>query len=457
MRSAFCIFGFAFLFTGCVSMHEEAAAARASLLSGENSRALEWSAGLAEESRYSQNLGAVEAGRIRLLAGDVPGAEQWLRKAVDSAVDRTESAPKIRLRDVGNAFLASTIADDRTREYYLPPYELNMALQYAILAQCLALKPEEALVDARLAVYVQDSLAENYGADVKRGVSGKDEKTNAAAVHAVAQETAKLSEMIASTRNSWENPVLWWLTGVLFEADGDTEMAWQSYRKALALRGDCAVFVRDAMRADAGKRVPAPGKARLALLYEEGLVPIRKPVKIFVPHYTVLGIHVPAYDAAARYLPGRVEVTVATNSAFASPALDVRALAARDLLEQMPGIAIRNISRVALQIAAQAAAKASGNEYAQIGVLFANAFISAAREADTRSWTTLPSGQQVWSMDSIEPGTYFVEIEAGGRKTALPVTLNAGETVLAWVADFGGIFRTGAASLSGNSGQGGKQ
>jgi len=431
---------------GCVSVQEEAIAARRALDGGDAAKAVAWADDLAD-STYSKNLGAVEAGRVRLLTGDMAGAEARFRTAVDSAIDRKERAPKIKLGDVGNTVLSSTVTDDRTREYYLPPYELNFALQYSILAQALNGNREDALVDARLAVYVQDNLAATYGADVQKKVAGSNAKNNAAADSMTSSQTAQLAEMMAASRNSWENPVLWWLTGVLFEADGDTDMAWQSYRKARAVREDCAVFARDAARADEGRKVPEKGKSRLVILYEEGFVPLRESLKIPVPIYTGFGIDIPMYNDKAAYRPNAVAISGATNLVAASPALDVRALAARDLSEQLPGVILRNVTRAAVQAGAQAAVNAAGNEYAQLGVFVANCVVTAMREADTRSWVTLPDGQQVWSEDAMTPGAYQVGVTVNGRMVSVPVTLNADETVLVWIADLGRTFRTAVAKL----------
>jgi len=433
-------------FVGCVSVQDEAIAARQALDGGDAAKAVAWADDLAD-SFYSKNLGAVEAGRVRLLSGDTAGAEEWFRKAVDSAVDRQERSPKIKLGDVGNTVMSSTITDDRTREYYLPPYEINFALEYAILSQCLVGKTEDARVDARLAVYVQDKLAETYGADVAKKTEGKNAKANAAADKLTASENEQLAEMMAATRNSWENPVLWWLTGVLFEADGDTDMAWQSYRKARAVRGDCAVFARDAARSDSGQKVPAADKARLVVLYEDGFVPLRESLKVPVPIYTGFGIDIPMYGDKTAYRARSVSVSGATNLMAATPALDVRSLAARDLSEQLPGIILRNVTRAAVQAGAQAAANAVGNDYAKIGVFIGNAVVTALRRADVRSWVTLPDGQQVWTEDAMTPGTYQIGVNVDGRTVSVPVTLKAGETVLVWFADLGRSFRTGVAKL----------
>lgn len=444
-RQAFCLLLVALV--GCVSVDEDARAAREAVRAGAPAQAVAWAETVATESVYSKSLGTVEAGRLALLAGDSAKAERWFRAAVDSAVDRKESSPDIKLGDVGNTVLAATVTDDRTRTYYLAPYEINLALGYGILAELMNGKREDALVDARLAVYIQDSLAKTYGADLQKAAASSDAQATSAGARVCADQSAALREMMAATRNSWENPVLWWLTGALFEADGETEMAGQSYRKAAACRPDNPVFAKAAARADANVRTPAHGCAKLLVLYEEGLVPQREALKISVPIYTAMSIDIPTYGDKTAYRPNAVAISGVTNLVAAAPALDVRALAARDLDERLPGVVVRNITRAAVQAGAQAAVNANGNEYAQLAVFAANAVVSAMRRADTRSWVTLPDGQQVWSEDAMPPGVYKLGVAVNGRTISVPVTLAAGDVKLVWIADCGARAQTAVVSL----------
>ena len=424
-------------------MDEEARRAVSSLGMGNDAPALAWSAELADESIYSKNLGAVEAGRVNMLAGRYAESERRFRAAVDSAVDRSETLPRIKLGDVGNTVMASTVTDDRTREYYLPPYELNLALEYGIVAQALNGRPDEALVDARLAVYVQDTLAETRGADLAKEPEGANDSTR----KIVGEQDERLSEMIAATRNSWENPALWWLTGVLFEADGQLEMAWQSYRKAAAIRPDNAVFAADAARAGKGA-TPATGRAKLVVVYDQGFVPQRTALKIPLPVYTGFAIDLPTYIGSP-FVHDSVTVAAPAGPSQAAPAVDVYSLAARDLKEQMPGIVVRNVTRAAVQAGTQAAVNAAGNDTAKALMFLANAVVSTLRSADTRSWVTLPAAQQVWRDGSMAPGVYDVSLSVGGRPVPARVPLAAGETRLLWVASAGSTVRGASATLGG--------
>ena len=433
-----------FLVCGCVSVDEDARDAIAALNAGDDAKAIAWSDRLADESHYSRNLGAVESGRVNMLAGNYAASEMRFRTAVDSAVERNEAGPKLKGSDIANTVMASTVTDDRTRDYYLPPYELNLALEYGIIAQILNGRLDDALVDARLSVYVQDALAETYGADVAK--EGKD--ADATAQKIIDSQNKRLEEMISATRNSWENPVLWWLTGILFEADGQTDFAWQSYRKAAAIQPGNAVFAKDAQRAETAV-TPVRGKAKLVVVYDQGYVPRRESLKIPIPIYTGMAIDIPMYSDDTMVYDNVAIAGSAGAPVAAARALDVRSLAARDLKEKLPGVIVRNVTRAAVQASAQAAVNAAGNDYAKIAVFAGNMIVSAVRKADVRSWCTLPRAQQIWCDSEMAPGTYDVTLQINGKKTVARVPLAAGETRLLWIANSRGTLRGASATIGG--------
>lgn len=428
---------------GCVSIDEEAKASVDALRMGNCTVAEEWSADLADDSFYSSNLGFVEAGRVAMLAGKFSEGSRRFRAAVDSAVDRTEASPKLKMGDLANTALASVITDDRTREYYLPPYEINMALAYGIMTQLFEGRRDSALVDARLAVYVQDSFAGLYGADAEKEPDGMTPQAKSI----IDEQNAALEAMIASTRNSWENPLLWWLTGLLFEADGDAGAAWQSYRKASAIMPNCPFFAKDSARAD-GPVTPRQGRAKLVVIYEQDFVPMRESLKVPVPIYTGFAIDIPKYGDSAM-IPETVSVHNGTVNSAAFAALDVRSLAARDLKDQLPGIIIRNITRAAAQAGAQASVNAAGNEYAQIAVFAGNMIVSAIRRADTRSWITLPAVQHVWCDNDMPAGVHELSVTVNGNVIPVKVELAPGETRLVWIAKTGNVFHGASANIGG--------
>ena len=418
---------------GCVTENGDAKEAVFALQTGNDQLAIKWSEDLATDSTYSKTLGLVEAGRVNMLAGRYGAAEEWFRQAVDTAVDRKEAQPKLKIGDMANTALSATVTDDRTRNYYLPAYELNLALEYGIISQLMNGRRDDALADARLAIYVQNALADEYGADVAKTASGASQDAQGMCN----EQSARLDELVAESSNSWENPVLWWLTGVMLDQNGETEMALASYRKAAVLAPGNPYMAQ---------RAPAAGKARLVVIYDQGFVSRRQSLKVPVPIYTMMSIDIPMYEDTP-YVPERVRIAGSKGEADAVPALNVQALAARDLKEQLPGIITRNLTRAATAAAAQAAVNASGNSYAKLGMMAANGVAMAIRRADTRSWVTLPMGQQIWSDSEMEPGDYQIGVDVNGAVYTTSVPLKAGKTRLLYISHTNNGFRGGNCEL----------
>ena len=432
------------LLAGCLSYDRGAANAVAAVGCGDAASALKWSEDLADSSRSSR-LGTVETGRICMLTGSNTLAEACFRKAIDAAIDHQEKDPVIKLGDAAGTAMAATVTDDWSIEYYLSPYEINLALEYGILAQLFNGRREDALVDARLACYVQDKLGDEYGADLKRrqdtGGKGDAEKTRGEVERISGEQNEALNEMIAATRNSWENPVLWWLTGVLLEADGDWEGAAQSYRRAGTTGAGNPFFEADMKRADTGLRTPTAAKSKLVVVFEDGFVPRRAALKIPLRLYATMSIDIPTYQNVGAYLPRAVSFAGSKGAVPAALGLNVRSLAGRTLSEAMPGIITRNVTRAAVNVGMQVAGRASGNNYVKLGVEVANLIMVCARAADTRTWVTLPEAQYVWCDSDMAPGDYQFGVTVDGVSSTVPVSLAAGETKLLWISNCGGALR----------------
>jgi len=453
---------------GCVS--EDAATTRAisSLITGMDTNAVVWAHELATDSHYSKTLGMVELGRVRMLGGDFGGSLRAFNAAVDTAMDRNERQPVIKLGDVGNTVLAATITDDRTRQYYLPAYEFNLALQYTILDDLFLGRHEDAMVDARRAVYAQDQLADKYGADV--AAARADAATNSngsASLGAADKAAADMAPVLEQTRNSWENAALWWLTGLLFEADRDAPNAAVSYRKAYELAPSNPFVAADYRRlavkegvlaapvaSAAVRSASSAPMASLVLFYDESFVSRRRAVKVVVPIYTAVDVDIPVYQDKS-YVPSVVTLAGVAGGR-ASPALDVQSLAYRDLKEKLPGIITRAVTRAAGQVAAQYGANTIAHNQSSdgaalaimAGAFAANAIVSAIRDADTRTWATLPMMTQIYR-GPVAAGKGTLVLQANGRALEIPLMFAPGETRLVYVADIGGSCRVATATLAG--------
>jgi len=456
-----------FLAAGCVSPNVSADKAVANLRAGNDPAALGWSEKL-KHSVYSKPLGFLETGRVRMLSGDFLGSSTNFAPLIDSVIEETETGPVVKLGSVGANVMAGTITDDRTRRYEVPAYEFVQALQYQMLNHLFLGNPDAASVEARRVVFAQDAIAEKYGKEVQEArVTAEATQTNSlGAVDARMQDMAPVLEM---TRSSFENGLAWYLSGVLLEAQADTGNAAVAFRKAWELSPgnpyvqkdflrmlrtqDTELFKQLSQQAGVDPKTLGRSKTEIILLVEEAFVPQRQSVKIPIPVpgvNTLTSVDFPLYQAPA-YIPMALELREKDQTVGMSAlALSVQSLAYRDLKEKIPGIVVRNVTRVATQIAAQAAVNASGNDYAKVAVILMNAGKTLLTRADTRAWYTLPMAVQLYR-GGVEPGAHTFELrnQVTGFVTRVPVDVAEGETRIVWIADIGGNARVATASLDG--------
>lgn len=460
------------VFTGCVSSNAKVDRALYGLRTGNDAVALAW-ANEIKGSIYSKDLGSLEAGRVQMLGGDFLGSSTNLSAAIDTVIEQTDDGPRIKLGDVGANIMAGTVTDDRTRPYRLPPYEFIHALEYQMLNRVFLGDLVGATVEARRAVFAQDQIVEQYGADVSTSRDSVPEDQTAG-LQKVDEEMATLDAVAELSRSSYENPLTWWLCGVLFEQDKDMANARLAYQKAhdlipgnpfiqcdwlRALRSQDQVGYRAALaQANINETSLARPQTELILIFEEGFVPQRLSKKIPVPVLTaIVSVDFPFYETPA-HTPASVAVSDNGNALGASAlALNVQSLAYRDLKERMPGIVTRNITRAAVRVAASIAANEAAKHDStgvgsaiQIGVLLSTAIASAINRADTRAWYTLPMVTHIWR-GAVDHGERTLELRnpSTGLVTRVPVTVAQGESRLIWMVDTGGNTRAASASLNG--------
>lgn len=459
------------LAAGCVSPNVQIDKALGSLRAGDDPSALVWSEKL-KKSFYSERLGYLETGRVRMLSGDFSGSLTNFATVIDQIIEKSENGPVLKLGSVGANVMAGTLTDDRTRGYDVPAYEFIQALNYQMLNYIFLANLEAAGVEARRAVFAQDAIAEKYskeGQEPQTKASG----WNPAAVNGKVDEQMQgMSSVIEMTRSSFENGLVWYLCGVLFEQQDDPSNAALSYRKAWELVPGNPYIQKDFLRlvrtqdaetfkgllAQAGvdPKTLVRNQTEVILIVEESFVSQRQSVKIPLPIpgvNTLTSVDFPLYRDPA-YSPMALEVREKeATCGLSALALSVQSLAYHDLKEKMPGIVVRNMTRVATRVAGQAVANASGNNYAKLGVFAFNAVSTGVNRADTRAWYTLPMASQLYR-GGVTPGEHLFELrnQVTGFVTRFPVTVAQGETRIIWVADIGGNARIATASLNGKGG-----
>ncbi|MCL1921067.1 MAG: hypothetical protein FWG50_08320 [Kiritimatiellaeota bacterium] len=456
--------------TGCVSSNVAVDRARNDLRGGNYVAAQAWADEM-KASTFSKELGLLESGRIHMLAGDFEASLIDFDLAIETVMTKDETGPVINIADGAGNLAAATVTDDRTRAYRIPPYEFIQALTYQMWNYLFLGQPDEARVEARRAVFAQDAMAEQYGPTVKEGRSGLS-GSNASAMDTMDSRMESMAPVLEKTRCSYENGLAWYFSGILFELDNDASNARLCYQKAAELAPGNPYVERDMLRLVrrelpevfnelmARSRLPVESLSRspaeIVLVVEESFISQRYSVKVPLPLIgtTATSVDFPMYHEDY-CLPMPLNLADGGQAlGMLAPSLFLQSLAYRDLKEKMPGVVVRNVTRVLTRIAAQQVANHSGSSnaavVAKVGVGVFNAVSAIINKADTRAWYTLPMIAHVYR-GNIEPGEHDLTLtnQANGRTVTFPLTVALGETRLIWVGDLAGRSRVATASMNG--------
>lgn len=396
---------------------------------------------------------AMEMGRVAQLEGDLGPSRTAFEQAI-AAWEAQEDQAVISASGAG-AQVSAVLVNDKAIPYRAPSYERTLVHHYQTLNYLATNDLIGAGVEVRRANQVQEAARERHEREIDRA---RSETSN------IPAETerdphllpvyAGLDEMAGGVKVSFQNAATFYLSGVVWEMLGERNDAYIDYKRALEIFPDNLYLQQDLMRL--GKRLglredvddfkrrfpqaqdtPADGtgalagKARLVVLYEEGLAPAKSELSVAYPLPSADSIGVVALPVYAAAFPGPVPVSVMVSGrrvGATAPICSVGALAARALAERMPGILTRQVARAVAKGVGAKAAKDSGEEWVELGVVLYNLF---SEQADLRSWLTLPAHIHVLSA-WVEPGCRRVALRApaGGDLWGGEVTLKAGTTTL---------------------------
>ncbi len=282
-----------------------------------------------------------------------------------------------------------------------------------------------------------------------------------------------------------------YLTGILYEWDGDVNDAFISYRNAISGYriyaeqfgiADPPSLACDALRtarslgfteeaegiapgdpAACMEQSGSPGLAKVVIFLEQGFVPARKVWSVNVPilkseakrawedpsgfsigvHSRIYGY---TYDAGdiAYFLRLALPVYPGLTPPPAAPALfldgrrvephlceDVFAIAEEELDHDMPWIVAKTIARALIKYKAT---DAVGDKYGRLWGTVANIAAAATEQADLRAWLSLPRAIHI-AVAYAEPGAYTLTTEraapireSGHDPWAIDLDLEAGTT-----------------------------
>jgi len=381
-----------------------------------------------------------ESGRVAQLAGDTDASMDAFNKAIEVY---EENERKAKITATGAVSQVSAIAtNDNAIPYSGSAYERIFVHNYQALNYLAKGDLEGAGVEVRRANLEQELALRKYEDELDKVKDGREAKQILRGNANYKQKFLSLSRLAGEVKNSFQNAYTFYVSGLIYEARGEYNDAYIDYKKALEIYPDNRYLKADVVRL--AKRLGmnqdlelykdgvdeqiakplAKDEGRVVVLYEQGYVPPKS--EVFIPLWVIGVMHsiaFPTYEykpTFTRRLSMKVDHQAQGNS---DPIVDVSALAAKALEEQMPMIMVRQ----ALRILARERTRENMNNSA-VGLITGLAHLILNR-ADLRSWLTLPAGAQIM-YSNVNAGQHTIELLADGRSQSQTVSVKAGQTVI---------------------------
>ena len=400
----------------------------------------------------------LERGRVAQINGDYATSISDYRSAI-SAIEANERKARISVSE-SLASGAAILLNDNAIPYAEKPYERVFLHHYQAINYLFSGDVEAAAVEVRRANEQQqlaldrheDELAEiedKYGAELATNRNFKN-------------SFAELSAAAGRVKNSFQNAYTFYVSGVIWEIDGRPNDAYIDYKKALEIHPDNRYVQRDVVRlaralsmredlerfesqfgiADTDHHT---GDGEIVVFFDSGYSPEKQEIKIpLVVSHGVYAVAFPTYPNTGLYTaPLTVAAVDSRDLGTTSPIVNVQALAAKALTEQLPGMMVRQILRVA---AKQEMTKKSSDAFGVFGAFATNVFTLITESADLRSWLTLPSEAQIlrtW----LAPGRYTLELRNRGFRDSVTVNVESQRRTILYVVNTGGIMQVSSIVL----------
>ncbi len=355
---------------------------------------------------------------------------------------------------------AAILLNDNAIPYEEKPYERVFLHHYQALNYLFTGDLEAATVEVRRANEHQELALAEHAEEVDKGLARQREAMagNGGFMDAFSQ----VSEVARRVKNSFQNAYTFYVSGVIWEIAGQPNDAYIDYRKALEIFPDNRYLQRDVLRLAralsmqedlelfekrfGGQDVGLdPAQGELIVFFDSGYLPAKQEVKI--PIYTFRGIYAvafPTYPYQWRYT-SPLTVTAAGSGALGttSPIVNVQALAAKALQEQLPGMLTRQVLRVAAKVETT---RQSGEQFGLLGSVAANIFNLVTENADLRSWLTLPNEAQILRA-SLPPGQHTLTLRNGVASDTATIVVEKQRRTILNVVFTGGMMRVSSVVL----------
>ncbi|MDO6707326.1 COG3014 family protein [Photobacterium sp. 1_MG-2023] len=456
-----CVFFCVYMLSGCANLsgrglfsHYSASTSesRAALGQGQYQQALD----VLPDDIAGPILDGMEKGRLNFLLQDYPESLSSFQQS-DLAVRVQEDAAEIQISEGLNQ-AGSLFTNDNMITYQASDYELGFLHLYLSLNYIQKHDLNAALVEVRRANRVQEAAKKRREAELAAAEERMESEGLSDNIGAVLSRYPGAGKILAAIQNGY----LFYLSGMLYEADGSLSDAYIDYKRALAVAPDndyvAQAVQRLAVRLDMKDDLqlltrkygpwqsPPSTTGRLIILDEQGVVQApegwRAPLWVYQSNgqNVLYNMALPHYPPRPMVLPGPMVMN--GRPLKATPLANVTQMARQSLNEAMPARVLRQALRVIAKDQFRQAAAQNGDE---LGNALANIFNTLTEQPDTRSWQSLPAQVALYQED-LMPGSHLIQWQG----QSVEAEIKQGRTTFVWVSRQGQTMNGWSVLLGGN-------
>jgi len=389
----------------------------------------------------------MERGRISQMAGDTETSIRDFQVVLEE-FEAKEEAAKITASGVASG-ASAVMLNENAIPYEGDVYERVFVHSFQALnflgeqnIEAAAIEVRRANLEQKLALLDnEDEVIEAEEDDEARILNGNK---------GYESKFSSLTTMAGTVKNSFQNAYSFYISGLIYEINGDANDAYIDYKKALEiypnnsyLRGDVARLakrlsmnedfeqIKDSVTAER-MAFPGVGEGKLVVLYEQGYVPERQEVNVLIDLMGVPNNMVfPTYhDHALLSRPLNI-LLAGEHLGETETVVQPSAMAAKALSERIPAMIVRQGLRII------AREKLKDNQVGGTFGALAGLGQLLLNRADLRSWLTLPAEVQIMHAPA-NHGEQTLTLNNGNMSSDVTINVQSGRTTVIHVIEAGG-------------------
>ncbi len=402
---------------------------------------------LIDEGRASDNnyyLKQLEKGRLSYLAGDYKQSQLHFSR-VDEQLKWLSRQAEYRL-STGLQQLSTLATNDNFIAYHIPVYEQVMLHHYQAINYLQSDGLESALVEIRQAGLIQQQAMQEVPLSLELQLRDYQQQY---------QELSQQYPLLKTQQqlaDAYQNGLSYVLSAALYLAAGQEDDAYIDYRKALALAPQNRYLQAEVARLgaklameDYQQYTPFKGEALtkqqglLVVIHEQSITKERQEARFSLPLYH--NNQWQNFSVALPVMRGQASVALNQNIHVAGqhfatePVVQLDALAAKQLQQELPAILSRQLLRLLSKEQLRRSVSQHNEQHESWENILVNIYNSASERADTRSWQSLPALAQI-AIQPLPVGQHTLKFE-GLSQNLKPLTVRPGKVSLVLSNDLG--------------------